>query len=375
MEYRPPPIKILSVCLIGDPPAERFHSMGIYETGLAGGLGGMSGIELRRHRWPEVEKGSGNRYSQVMQTYWNRHRRYPSLLKPVLTDVYHILDHSYAHLAARLPPERTVITCHDLMPLMVKGYQTTLGGKISLASFRHSIGFLKKVRHIIAVSVATKRALMEILGLANEKVSVVPEGVDEIFWFEQDDKYAARTDQTEYILQVGATAEPYKNTANILKAFSLLIKGREGSIKLLKVGKPYTGEQQKYIESHGLVPHIQYLGFVERTDLPLVYRKAFALLMPSLYEGFGLPILEAMASGVPVVTSRRGSIPEVAGEAAFYVDPDDPKDIADGVEKVLNDRYLRQDLIIKGLMMAKTFTWDRTAQATFAIYREIAGKI
>ncbi|MDO9026797.1 MAG: glycosyltransferase family 1 protein, partial [bacterium] len=142
-------------------------------------------------------------------------------------------------------------------------------------------------------------------------------------------------------------------------------------IVLLKAGKPYTREQQSYIEKEGLASSVRYLGFVEREKLPDVYRQASVLLMPSLYEGFGMPLLEAMACGIPVIASRRGSIPEVAGEATFYVDPKDPKDIARGMEKVLNDSTLRQDLITKGLLRAKAFTWKRTAEETLMVYRKI----
>lgn len=370
-----PENKIISACLIGDPPAERFHSMGIYEAGLAGGLSGLSGIEPRRHQWPEVGNGSRNRYIQAIQTYWNRHRRYPALLRPAPADIYHILDHSYAHLLSRLPPERTVVTCHDLMPLMVDGYQRSPGGKLSQASFRHSIGHMKKARHIIADSAATKKAIVDILGLPGQSITVVPLGVDEIFLSSPNDTQGENQEGLKFILQVGATAEPYKNTMNALKAFFLLLKGREGRIKLLKVGKPYTREQQMYIESHGIAAHLQYSGFVPRADLPRVYRKASVLLMPSLYEGFGLPVLEAMACGVPVVTSDRGSIPEVAGDAVLFIDPTDPENIAEGMEKVLTDKNKRSALIAKGRLRAKDFTWERTARETVTVYQKIIERI
>ncbi|MDO9390263.1 MAG: glycosyltransferase family 1 protein [bacterium] len=364
------PAQPLSVCLIGSPPSERFHSMDIYEMGLAGGLYGIEGIDLRRQQWPATGIPK-NKYLSAIMTYWNRSCRYPMLLNPPVSDLYHILDHSYAHLITKLPREKTIITCHDLMPMMVECYENTIGGKLSLASFRHSVSCLNKARHILADSGATKNALIDILKLADKNITVVPLGVDEIFCPTKPGQDHKESDKTKYILQVGATAEPYKNTMNILRSFSLLFKRGGGQIKLLKVGKPYTKEQLGFIESEGLAAQIRYLGFVDRKELPKVYRQASVLLMPSLYEGFGMPLLEAMASGIPVVASRRGSIPEVAGEAAFYVDPDDPKDIARGVEKVLNDSTLRQDLITKGLLRAKAFTWKRTAEETLMVYRKI----
>jgi len=367
--------KNISVCLIGDPPSERFNSMKIYETDLSAGLAELPEIKIIGHHWAESGKPAKNRYLAALQGYRNRHWRYPSLLKPPPADLYHILDHSYAHLLARLPPEKTVITCHDLMPLMVEGYENSLGGKLSLASFRHSVSYLHKARHILADSGATKEALTEMLDLTGQKITVVPLGVDQIFRPGKTIPDFSKPVEVEYILQVGATAEPYKNTMNVLRSFSLLLKNRGGRIRLLKAGKPYTREQQSYIDKEDLAPYINYLGFVERGELPDVYRRASVLLMPSLYEGFGMPLLEAMACAVPVVTSRRGSIPEVAGEAVWYADPDDPRTIAGGVETILDDTKLRQELIAKGLLRAKAFTWKRTAEETLIVYRKVMDTI
>lgn len=367
--------KKLSACLIGDPSSERFHSMEIYEKALTGGLAGIESIALQRHLWPPCSDIPKNKYLRALSIYWDRHIRSPSLLKPAPADIYHILDHSYAHLLSRLPARKTIVTCHDLMPLMVEGYQRSWGGKLSLASFRHSVSYLLKARHVITDSVATQKALMEMLSLPEENITVVPLGVDEIFCPGKNAPNINEPKGSGYLLQVGATAEPYKNTMNILRAFSLLLKNRGISVKLVKTGKAYTKEQQNYIENEGLAPYIRYLGFVERKELPGVFQKASVLLMPSLYEGFGMPLLEAMACGVPVVTSSRGSIPEVAGEVAVYVNPLDPMDIARGIEKVLNNRIFRQGLITKGLLRSKAFTWERTAEETFMVYRKIMDNI
>lgn len=360
----------MTVCLIGDPPSERFHSMEIYEKALAEGLTGIMGIELRRRQWPFCRGVPKNKILATAQIYWNRHWFYPSRLKIPAADVYHILDQTYAHLLARLPPGKTVITCHDLMPMMVEGYGNSWGGKLSQASFRSSVAYLHRARYILADSEATKRALIDILNINERNVNVVPLGVEDMFCPCDPTMDHPMEDEVRYILQVGATAEPYKNTMNILRSFSLLLKNIGGQIKLLKVGKAYTKEQQSYIEEEGLAPHILHLGFVERKELPSVYRRSAVLLMPSLYEGFGMPLLEAMACGIPVVTADRGSIREVAGEAALYVDPMDPGDIAHGLVKVLSDNTLRQELIARGYSNAKKYTWQRTARETFTVYKK-----
>lgn len=366
-----PDLKNLSVFLIGDPPSERFHSMDIYNRALSGSLAGIPGLDVLGHQWPAAGHPVKNRYLGVVQGYWNRHLRYPSLLKVQPADLYHILDHSYAHLLSRLPPERTIITCHDLTPLMMDGYGKSLGGKLSLASFRHSVSYLHKARHLITDSVATKKALIDILGLADKNITVVPLGIDDIFFAGKTARDRSRSEGVEYVLQVGATVEPYKNTLNILKAFSILHQRQGDKIRLLKVGKPYTRDQQIFIQEEGLTPYIEYTGYVERSQMPDIYRRADVLLMPSLYEGFGLPVLEAMACGVPVVTSERGSLPEVAGDAALYVDPENHESISAGTEIILKDIPLRNKMIHLGLQQAAKFSWQRTAIETVNVYQRI----
>jgi glycosyltransferase involved in cell wall biosynthesis len=115
-----------------------------------------------------------------------------------------------------------------------------------------------------------------------------------------------------------------------------------------------------------------FTGFVDDEDLPDLYRGAQLFVFPSLYEGFGLPILEAMASGVPVITSNVASMPEVAGDAAILIDPHDPKAIAEGIARILAEDRLRQDMIQKGLARARRFTWDSVAQQTLEVYAGLA---
>ncbi|MDI6739180.1 MAG: glycosyltransferase family 1 protein [Candidatus Edwardsbacteria bacterium] len=343
--------------------------MEVYETALAGILTGMKGIEVRRQQWPPGSNSPKNRYLAALRVYWNRHLFYPSRLKKTSADLYHILDHSYAHLLSKLPPERTIITCHDLMPLMVEGYEKSWGGKLSIASFRHSVSYLYKARHVIADSEATKKALGDILGLADKNITVVPMGVDRAFFDYRRQDNIGRNGPIK-VLQVGATAEPYKNTMNILRAFSSILQRMGSQVRLVKVGKPYTPAQQSFIRDNGLQGYIEQLGFVDRLRLPGIYASADVLLMPSLWEGFGLPVLEAMAVGTPVVTSRRGAIPEIAGNAVVYIEPDDPEDVARGVKDLLLDNRLRETLSRLGRIRAQQYTWENTVKTTREVYRK-----
>ncbi|MEW6685361.1 MAG: glycosyltransferase family 1 protein [Candidatus Edwardsbacteria bacterium] len=366
--------KQCSVYLIGASPAEKFYSMEVYGKALARNLRQQSGVEVKVHQWSASKtlKIDDWRGVRAVRTYWNRFIRSPRELNIPVADVYHILDHSYAHLITTLPARRTVITCHDLMPLLLPDYRATLGGWLQVMVFKYTISSLLQATYIISISEFTKRCLRDILKIEDSKISVIPLGVEEIFLkYEKSIRPTFKKSEEKIILQVGVTQEAYKNVFNILKAFRKLVESMGDKVRLLKVGKPYTPEQQVYINSVGLKKQIEYLGYVEREKLPEIYGQADLLLMPSLFEGFGLPILEAMACGTPVVTSRRGSIPEVASEAAFYVEPEKPEGIAEGVKKVLFEQELRAKLIKAGEKQAQKFTWEKTAEKTLKVYKKI----
>lgn len=361
-----------TVLLIGDPPSERFHSMEIYAEAMERALRKRGEFEIKRFRWRDEPPGRG-KIGRTFNLYCNRFVRYPGQLAGARADIYHILDHSYAHLIRRLAPQRTVITCHDLIPLDMQEYCHSIGKRLCLAAFRHTVNHLKMACHIIADSQSTKNGIISHIGCQEKQISVIPLGIDDVFFqsvHKSDDSEAPDKHKKKLVLQIGATREPYKNVANILRAFKALSE-QDAAVSFTKVGLPYTAEQQDMIARLGLSSKIDYLGFVPGHQLPAVYRQASVLVVPSLTEGFGLPILEAMACGTPVVTTRRGSIPEVAGDAAVYVDPLDPLDIAGGIEKLLNDERLFRKMSQKGRARADEFRWSRTAEHVSQIYRSI----
>jgi glycosyltransferase involved in cell wall biosynthesis len=201
---------------------------------------------------------------------------------------------------------------------------------------------------VIVVSEFTRTELRELLGVADEKIRVVPNGVDEVF---RPDGPAA---EGEYALAVG-TVEPRKNLPRIADA------ARRAGVRLRAVGAHGWGEVR--------LDGIAWLGRVGDEELARLYRGASVLVYPSLYEGFGIPVLEAMACGTPVVTSAGGATEEVAGGAAVLVDPLDAGSIAAGIEDALS----RQDeLRAHGLERARAFTWAETARRTADVYRELA---
>jgi glycosyltransferase involved in cell wall biosynthesis len=170
----------------------------------------------------------------------------------------------------------------------------------------------------------------------------------------------------------------YKNLEGVIKALAVLQKTSvkdsvESSPILVKVGKGLTIEQRKLAQELGVATRIRELGVLNDEELQTIYWAADVLVFPSWWEGFGWPPLEAMASGTPVICSDRGSLGEVAGDAALIVNPEEPEEIAVAIARVLNEENLRRSLILKGMQRAKQFTWERAAEQTFEVYREVAG--
>ncbi|MGD1997205.1 MAG: glycosyltransferase family 1 protein, partial [Anaerolineae bacterium] len=220
----------------------------------------------------------------------------------------------------------------------------------------------------------------ERLEIPSEKVEVLYSGVAPRFRPQEEpgerrrlqERYGLGDPSTEerrpYVLSVG-TLQPRKNYIRLMRAFAelrpdghkLIIAGGEGWLC-----EPILAEAEK----HG--DRIRMLGFVEESDLPALYRGAALFAFPSLYEGFGLPVLEAMACGVPVVCSNVSSLPEVAGEAALLTDPHDEEALAEAMQRVLEDEELQQQMVTRGLERATAFTWERAAQQLLAAFEAVA---
>lgn len=173
---------------------------------------------------------------------------------------------------------------------------------------------------------------------------------------------------SKYILTVG-TLEPRKNLNLLLKAFEMLRKKYDAEHKLVIVGRK--GWQKSLSIKKELKDYIVLTGFVDERHLPIIYRLADLFVFPSIYEGFGSPILEAMACQTPVIASNISSLPEVGGNACLYADPYDPLDFAKKMSTILNDKNLYDDLIGKGKERIKRFSWRKTAENTLKVYEEV----
>jgi glycosyltransferase involved in cell wall biosynthesis len=268
-------------------------------------------------------------------------------------------------------PWRKVITVHDLAFLRMPHLVTD-------ASRRYYGGVRRAVQEadaIIAVSQATARDLVDLAGAPIEKVRVVYEAAESSLRpMRREDAVAAVRERHgvdgPYILFVG-TIEPRKNLTRLLQAFSLL--RREFPSRLVVAGGRGWLSEDVFSTANrlSLADGVVFLGDVAPSDLRALYCASEVLAMPSLYEGFGLPVLEAMACGTPVVASDAGSLSEVVGDAGVLVQPDDPNDIAHGLGWVLGNTAFRDAIIRRGLARAAAFSWERAARETLDIYRSV----
>jgi glycosyltransferase involved in cell wall biosynthesis len=219
---------------------------------------------------------------------------------------------------------------------------------------------------------------VEFLKIDKKKVRVVYHGVDDHFRpdvptesiLEVKNKYRILT--SKYILWVG-TLEPRKNLPTLIEAYREL-KSIHSEYTLVLGGGPGWQYQDILNLTLSLGSRIQSTGYLPQGDLIPLYAGASLFVYPSLYEGFGMPLLEAMASGVPIVASRTSSIPEVVGDAGVLVDPLSISDISEAILKLLNNSSLRSSFREKGIQRAKQFTWERAAQETLRVYQEIIGR-
>lgn len=239
---------------------------------------------------------------------------------------------------------------------------------------------LKLADHFITISEASRQEMVKHLGLPINKISVTYLGLDEYFKPIMGDElklglslYGLKAGS--YILYVG-TLEPRKNITAVLQAYALLPKRIQSGYPLvLAGGKGWLMEKlEGEIKSLNIASTTILTGYVPVEHLPALYSGATVFVYPSLYEGFGLPPLEAMACGTPVITSNVSSLPEVVGDAGIMVDPSDVKRLRDEIERVLDDSSLRASLGDRGMARAKQFTWEKCARQTLDVYKRVMNK-
>lgn len=272
---------------------------------------------------------------------------------------------SPAHYAPRFCPIPIVVTIHDLSYF----YYPNEFLKKDLYQLRNWTQYsLEKAKTVIAVSNTTKKDIVKFYHTPEGKIQVIYNG------FEKGNTtkntyYSLPT--KNYILFVG-TLQPRKNVDVLLSSFALFKKGNS-EFKLVLVGKK--GWLYEYIfkrvEDLGLKKDVIFTGYLKDEQLSVLYEKAFCFVMPSLYEGFGIPLLEAMSYGCPVISSYTSSLPEVGSNACLYFDPKDPQELLEKLIILKNNHTLRKDLIQKGRKRTKLFSWQKCAEQTLAILQNV----
>lgn len=285
------------------------------------------------------------------------------------------LLHAPAYVAPFASPCPAVVTFHDLSYFLLPS-AFNRQNRVYLQTF--SRWTARRARRFIAVSECTRQDMVRLLGVAPDSVDVIYNGVDERYRPEPDgarlDRFRSEKGLPDRFILSLATIEPRKNFPGLLRAYAEA--RRRGIVEPLVVagGRGWGDEGiLRLIDELGVRPYVHLVGFVSTDEQPLWYNAATLFAYPSRYEGFGLPVAEAMACGTPVVASNRSSLPEIVGDAGVLADPDDPGALASALAMVLHDDALRHELAARGLERSRRFSWDGAARATLQAYHVALG--
>ncbi|MDD5341406.1 MAG: glycosyltransferase family 1 protein [Patescibacteria group bacterium] len=335
-------------------------------------------IFLMEPIYSEYKISQPNVHKIKTQARWYGYAEQTTFLKELLDqklDLVHFTNFN----APIFYPKKRITTIHDITPLFFPGHKQKL--------FWHKLAYrlttkssVKKSDKIVTISNYTKSDLVKFYGAEPQKIDVTYLGVEPQFKVIENyakikdikDKYGI---SKPYLFFVGVWRN-HKNIEGLIRAFDLIKKQGKFDIQLVISGQedPNYPNIRAAINASAYKKDVITTGFVSDEDLPLLYNGASLFVLPSFYEGFGLIGLEAMACGIPVVSSNATCLPEIYGEAAIYFDPKNISEIADSVSQVLSDKQLQLELKNLGLAKVKKYSWDKTASQTLAIYKEILSK-
>jgi glycosyltransferase involved in cell wall biosynthesis len=285
------------------------------------------------------------------------------------------LFHAPHYVLPRLVPCPSVVTIHDCIHLRFPEY---LSSRFALQYARSSITFAaRRATRILTVSESSKRDILHFVDVDPSKIVVIYNAYNERFGEEPNEDDVVRVRERyqlhdPFVLYVG-NVKPHKNLGRLIDAFHLVRQRGLDNLKLVLIGDDISkyAALRRAVHTHQLHKYVRFLGFVPEATLAVMYRLAGVFVFPSLYEGFGLPPLEALASGTPVVASNVSSLPEVTGDAAILVDPMSPEAIADGIYRVVTDGDLRRTLSARGVTRARHFSWEASVRRVHDIYDEV----
>jgi glycosyltransferase involved in cell wall biosynthesis len=313
---------------------------------------------------------------KIMKAAWNMvshidRYRYQRLVKNSIKsgNIKHITFQDLAYLLNSIKMDKTIINCHDLIPWVYDKDRSSI--------WKSNMEGLKKADLIITVSEFSKQEIIKHLNYPPENIRIIPDAVDHEHFNPQVraqplERWGLSKDH-KYIIYVGSET-PRMNLEVLLGAISQL-KKLLPNVKLLKIGDPQSYQARKktwqHITRYKLEEDVIFLGYVSEEDLPSWYATADVLVYPCLYAGFGLPPLEAMACGTPVITSNVSSLPEVVGDAALFTEPHQPGELMIKLYEILTMDTLREKIVKKGFKQAEKFNWEDSALKTEELYQEI----
>src|SRR3954469_22031280 len=381
----------MKVAIIADLLEEKWPSMDLVADMLVEHLrtehaGSIEPVLIRpalRPRASRMPMVGGLRTAFTFDRFTNRLWDYPAVTRGIARsfDVFHIVDHSYAHLVHTLPSDRTVVTCHDL-----DTFRSILDPAADVRSFmframtRRIFAGLRSAGHVACDTEATRDALVARGGFDPARTSVVLNGPHPSCTPAAEpaaDVEAARllgpAGRTTELLHVGSTIA--RKRIDVLLRVVAAVRRERQDVRLVRVGGPFTAEQRTLVRDLGLEPFIIVLPFLDRATLAAVYRRSALVLLPSEREGFGLPVLEALACGTPVVASDIEALREVGGDAVRYCPPEDVEAWTTTIAGALEARRNRPDewaaLRNAGSQRAASFSWSRYTGEVTGLYTQL----
>ena len=357
-------------------------SMDAYADGLIAGLRtvypSLEIVELVPHSFDRTSKSPLVRGQKAYERFW----RFPKTVQQKNVDIFHIIDHSDAHIVRWLRKigKPVVVTCHDLINLL---YPENLQGSVRLPFVSDRLGLysIKGMEYadaIVAVSSETAKNINQVLNIRQHRISIIPNTLDPTFRPLIEEEYQSFPPNLEispdkfYLLNVGGN-HPRKNLTSILKALKIL-KKKGLPVEFWKVSDDFIDKDKHFIQSNGLEDSIKYLGYLDKQALVKIYNAASVLVAPSLHEGFGITILEAMACGTPVITSNVSAMPEVVNDSGILVDPNSPQAIADAVFSLYKAPVYYNELREKGIKRSRAFVREKIAEQMAKVYESLLEK-
>ncbi len=314
----------------------------------------------------QIRKPKGALYN-YFSSYWHSVRMSPDISRDKL-DIFHGLSNELPADVQR-SKAKSVVTIHDLIFLRFPQFFSKIDNQIYLQKFKKACVRADK---IIAVSEQTKHDIVNFFQIAPEKIAVSYQGCGSQFWKQESEQKKEEVRKKyrlpdTFILNVG-TIEPRKNLYNLI--YSLVYA--QHNAKVVAIGRPvkkYREELQDLICKKGLEDRVIFLYGVPNEDLPAIYQQASLFAYPSFFEGFGIPIVEAMVSSIPVITSKGSCFPETGGDAALYINPNNPEEIAIVSDRVLSNAELRDTMVRKGKKHVQKFSDEAVVNSLIEVYR------